>query len=512
MKISKILSIALALILALSTVAFAADTSFTDVPEDAYYADAVAWAVEKAVTDGMGNNEFRPDYTVNRAQAVTFLWRMAGRPAPTGTETFPDVEADANNWWYKEAVQWAVENAITNGYPDGQFHPTDTCSRGMILTMLYRMEGKPWDSAMTAVLPENEEDYTLEDFGNAMIQSIVNGICTENTLPDVAEGQYYELPVIWAMFSGILGENQVDVETRNVQPTAPCPRGEMVYFLYMASGDAPAPAAEPKVEVGAIDETVILEKDGAKITVTGIECDEYGDPRLTIRIENGTEKTLRADVSDFYLNTYALWPQVYIPVEDEDGWTFYADAVVEAGEAKDAYVSLSSAEDKGITAVYELEFKATLAQVEKDEDDDYGYVDDFAEGETLSIKTSLYEAAVSYDLAGTPAFEKNGLKVLVVKAENDEYSGPKISVYAFNGGSETVCFSLAALKLDGGAYEPSYSVELPAGKRSVEEVFFMIDYENIPVVKEAELTFQIVDPETWEPIETLAPVTVAFNS
>lgn len=511
MKYARGFTILLALILALSTAAFASDTTFTDVPEDAYYADAVVWAMEKAVTNGTGNGAFSPNSTVTRAQAATFLWRMAGEPEPAKAETFADVEADANNRWYRTAVQWAVETGVTNGYPDGLFHPTDLCSRGMILTMLYRMQDRPWDAAMTAV-PENAEDYTLEDLGNAMVQAIVNGVRTENTLPDVAEGQYYEIPVIWAMFGGILGENQVDMESRNVQPAAPCPRGEMVYFLYRASGDAPAPAAEPNVAVGTIDETVALEKDGAKITVTGIETDDFGDPRLTIRMENASGKTLRADVGDFYVNTYVFSPQVYIPVVDEDGWTFYADAVVEPGETKDAYVSLSAAEDMGIAAICELEFKAVLVVVEKDEDDYYAYADDFAEGETLSIKTSLYDAEASYDMEGTPAFEKDGLKVLVVKAENDEYSGPRISIYAFNGGSETVYFSLAALKLDGEAYEPSYSVELPAGKRGVGEVFFMIDYENIPVVKEAELTFQLMDTETWEPIETLAPVTIPFDS
>lgn len=142
----KTIAIALTLILALgcAQVAFASG-EFTDVAEDAYYADAVAWAVDKAVTDGMGDGAFAPDSTVTRAQAVTFLWRMAGKPAPTQTEIFADVEADANNWWYKEAVQWAFENGITNGTGEG-FSPYVTCSRGMILTMLYRLEGKPWDA------------------------------------------------------------------------------------------------------------------------------------------------------------------------------------------------------------------------------------------------------------------------------------------------------------------------------------------------------------------------------
>ncbi|MBO4880360.1 MAG: hypothetical protein J5555_01600 [Firmicutes bacterium] len=97
-------------------------------------------------------------------------------------------------------------------------------------------------------------------------------------------------------------------------------------------------------------------------------------------------------------------------------------------------------------------------------------------------------------------------------AENDEYSGPQINVYAYNSGSEATSLSLAAVKLDGEEYEAFFNMDLPAGKRSVEEVFFMIDFGNIPVAGEAELTFQITDPQTGEPIETLAPVTIVFGS
>ena len=97
-------------------------------------------------------------------------------------------------------------------------------------------------------------------------------------------------------------------------------------------------------------------------------------------------------------------------------------------------------------------------------------------------------------------------------AENDEYSGPQINVYAYNSGSEATSLSLAAVKLDGEEYEAFFNMDLPAGKRSVEEVFFMIDFGNIPVAGEAELTFQITDPQTGEPVETLDPVTIVFGS
>jgi hypothetical protein len=106
--------------LALGTSAFAAGT-FTDVPADAYYADAVEWGAKKSIVAGRGDGIFDPDSTVNRAEAVTFLWRMAGCPEPTQTGTFNDVENDPGNWWYKTAVQWAVEKGITYGTGNGDF-------------------------------------------------------------------------------------------------------------------------------------------------------------------------------------------------------------------------------------------------------------------------------------------------------------------------------------------------------------------------------------------------------
>ena len=242
----KTLAVLLALAMALSTAAFAAD-SFSDVPADAYYADAVLWAAEEAITTGYGDATFRPERTVTRAEAVTFLWRMAGEPAPTQEETFDDVENDPNNAWYKTAVQWAVENGITNGTGSG-FSPTVPCSRGMILTMLYRMEGCPFDAALAADVPENSEDWTLTDLGNWMVQALVHGFRT-GYVTDIKEGAWYELAIIWANSNGILGENQVITEGEGdgmkltIQPGTPCRRGEMVSFLYQASGDAPLEGA-----------------------------------------------------------------------------------------------------------------------------------------------------------------------------------------------------------------------------------------------------------------------------
>ena len=109
-------------------------SSFTDVPSDAYYAKAVAWAVENGITGGVGNDKFAPDDVCTRAQMAAFLCRLAGGKAE-GAGTFTDVSADA---YYAEAVQWAVENGITDGVGDNRFAPDATCTRAQIVTFLYR--------------------------------------------------------------------------------------------------------------------------------------------------------------------------------------------------------------------------------------------------------------------------------------------------------------------------------------------------------------------------------------
>ena len=108
---------------------------FTDVKADAYYYDAVLWAVEKGVTSGTSATTFSPDATVTRGQTVTFLYRNAGSPDVTGTMPFTDVEADA---YYAKAVLWAVQQKITTGTSETTFSPANDCTRGQIVTFLYR--------------------------------------------------------------------------------------------------------------------------------------------------------------------------------------------------------------------------------------------------------------------------------------------------------------------------------------------------------------------------------------
>ena len=115
--------------------AFAVENSFVDVSSDAYYYDAVLWAAEKGITDGTSDTTFSPDMECSRAHMATFLCRMAGGKAESDTIAFNDVKADA---YYAESVQWAVKNGITKGTGNNKFSPDTTCTRGQMVTFLYR--------------------------------------------------------------------------------------------------------------------------------------------------------------------------------------------------------------------------------------------------------------------------------------------------------------------------------------------------------------------------------------
>ena len=111
-------------------------SSFTDVPADAYYAKAVAWAVENGITAGTAADKFSPDATCTRAHAVTFLFRLA-KGSATGAPGFLDVAADA---YYAQPVKWAVDNGITSGIGNGLFGPDNRCTRAQIVTFLYQAD------------------------------------------------------------------------------------------------------------------------------------------------------------------------------------------------------------------------------------------------------------------------------------------------------------------------------------------------------------------------------------
>ena len=151
--------------------------TFADVSADAYYADAVAWAVEKGITGGTGESTFSPDADCTRAQIVTFLWRAAGSPVVNYAMDFADVSDDA---YYAAAVRWAVSEGITGGTGEGTFSPDDTCTRAQAVAFLYRSEQAGGGGMQGEWMFHNPfDDVDLESYyGEAVMWAVANGVTT----------------------------------------------------------------------------------------------------------------------------------------------------------------------------------------------------------------------------------------------------------------------------------------------------------------------------------------------
>ena len=168
---------------------------FYDVPNDAYYYEAVKWAAENGITGGVGNSLFAPNQPCTRAQIVTFLWRAAGSPVVNYLMPFTDVDEGA---YYAEAVRWAASEGITTGTGESSFSPDATCTRAQAVTFLAR--------ALNANASGKAE------FG------------------DVPTDSYFAEAVAWAAANGVTE----GVGGGLFGPDNSCTRGQIVTFLYRA--------------------------------------------------------------------------------------------------------------------------------------------------------------------------------------------------------------------------------------------------------------------------------------
>ena len=168
---------------------------FVDVPAGSFYYDAVLWAVEKGVTTGTSATTFEPDGSCTRAQAVTFLWRVAGCPAPkSAAMPFTDVKAGS---FYYDAVLWAVENGITKGTSETTFEPEAYCTRAQIVTLIWRAQKSP-------------------------------AAGTDNPFNDVKAGSFYETAVLWAVKAGVTK----GTSATTFEPEGICTRAQIVTFIW----------------------------------------------------------------------------------------------------------------------------------------------------------------------------------------------------------------------------------------------------------------------------------------
>lgn len=233
MKFKKIIAVicAQALMLSAAVSAFASPSKaedFTDIKESDYFYPAVEWGVEDGIVYGVDDTHFAPTGEVTRAQAVTFLWRMAGMPESLEVQTFKDVEKGS---WYEKAVNWAVMNDITAGTGEDTFSPDAICDRAMCITLIYRLEDGNYEP-IDAMDESEIDEETLEGMGYSIVKAFIKAFREGQGFTDVKTGDYFELPVVWASISGIITTENTDAENRLFNPNSPCVRSEMVSFLY----------------------------------------------------------------------------------------------------------------------------------------------------------------------------------------------------------------------------------------------------------------------------------------
>ena len=173
----------------------AESSPFSDVSTSAYYYEAVKWAQEKGITGGIGNGLFGPNQPCTRGQIVTFLWRAAGSPVVNYAMNMTDVAEDA---YYGEAVRWALSEGITTGTGDGKFSPDATCTRAQSVTFLFRAIGKLVDSKAEFI--------------------------------DVLTDSYYANAVAWAVENGVTN----GIGDGLFGPDNSCTRAQIVTFLFRA--------------------------------------------------------------------------------------------------------------------------------------------------------------------------------------------------------------------------------------------------------------------------------------
>lgn len=242
----RILSLALALLIACGclTAVYATPACFGDVPSDAYFRPAVEWAIQNGITAGVDETHFGPHQPCTRAQAMTFLWRAVGSP-DRGEPIFEFSDVKPSDYYFK-AVTWAVELGITAGVGDGRFGANQTCTRGQIVTFLWRAAGSQQVS------------------GSSMFT-------------DVSSSDYFFLPVAWAVANQVtagVGSNQFG-------PNQPCTRAQIMTMLWKA--DQPQPPEPP----AAGEETI----QTSTTPVTGVF--DYAQSKQVLELVNQARRDAR---------------------------------------------------------------------------------------------------------------------------------------------------------------------------------------------------------------------------
>ena len=284
----KFISILICLLTVAQCATFVFAASFTDVKPTDYFAGAVDWAVANGVTSGKTATTFAPNESCTRAQAVSFMYRAAGNPSVDGTvQPFTDVKpAD----YFATPVQWALESGVTAGISANKFGPHNPCTRGQIVSFLYRAAGEP-------------------EIGEVA-----------NPFKDVKESDYFYKAVLWAVDNGITAGMSAD----KFAPNNKCTRGQIVCFLerYYNKADDLKIVKQPSdyyMEYSEADATFTIEIEGGSPNYY-YEWYVEGEKKATNGATSATSDSFTYHVTDYdFDNVQGSYLDVVCVVTDIKG-------------------------------------------------------------------------------------------------------------------------------------------------------------------------------------------------
>lgn len=242
MNVKRQLSVVLSLVMLLSILAvpaYAAESAFADVAVNAYYADAVAWALKNNITSGTSATTFSPDTTCTKAQIITFIWRANGSPEPdlekiNAVEHNPFPDLNGTEYYFK-AAQWAFTKGMVAGGMN--FNGNEPCSRSLAVLYLWEVEGEP--------VPNTQASFT-----------------------DIIRALHSLDAISWAVEAGITS----GTSATTFSPDATCTRGQIVTFLYRAMGKSNGSGGQTQQSGGQQQQTQTSEGQQSDATLDDLEA------------------------------------------------------------------------------------------------------------------------------------------------------------------------------------------------------------------------------------------------
>ena len=259
--------------------------------------------------------------------------------------------------------------------------------------------------------------------------------------------------------------------------------------------DAPtsAPTEKPADEV-TIEETVLVDKDGVKITAKSIDTKSLFGPELKLLIENDSGKNLTIQTRDVSINGYMIS-------------TLFSASIVSGKKSNDSITFMSSSlEDCGITMIADIELVFHVIESES--------YDLYFDSDPVVIKTSVFDGfEYSFDESGTLAYEGNGIKIIVKGLSEETLFGQEILVYVFNTNDKNVTVQVRDVSVNGFMLSAYFSCEVCPGKHAVDSITFLsseLEENSIETIEEVELSFHMFYSDTWKDIADSDPITIKF--